>query len=233
MKELLHLRRCDSTQTVARRFGSDGWSLVWSDRQTEGRGRGSRRWISEAGGLYFTLRYPSDTFDVPAPLQTIGAALLWVRVLNRSLDGELDPGIKWPNDLLLRGRKLGGLLGESHGDALLLGIGINVNNTFQDQEGLRHPPISLREATGETHSRRALLFNWVSAWLRAAEMHDHADLFASDEIEERLRTLGKYVRTERSRGRATGLAPDGGLVLETNRGTRTVHAGDVVEVPYG
>lgn len=210
-----------------------GWSLVWSDRQTEGRGRGNRRWISESGGLYFTLRYPSDAFGASAPLQTIGAALLWVRVLQHHLDDDPDLGIKWPNDIVYRGRKLGGLLGETAGEAVLLGIGVNVNNALRDREGLRHPPISLREATGEPHSRRRLLFNWMRGWLRAADASGDEDLFDPTAIEKQLTTLGKQVRTERSRGRATGLAPDGGLVLDTTRGTRTVHAGDVLEVPYG
>lgn len=234
MSQLLHLRECDSTQRVARDLDTDGdWGLVWSDRQTEGRGRENRRWVSESGGLYYTLRYPSRDFEASAHLQTIGAALLWVRVIRRCLDGRPDVGIKWPNDLVLGGRKLGGLLGETSGDVVHLGIGINVNNTFSHPEEMRHPPVSLREVRGEPYSRRRLLFTWLRGWIAAAGASDHSGLFDPEAIEERMRTLGKRVRTDGSEGEAVGLAPDGGLVLDTGRETRTVHAGDVVEVPYG
>ncbi len=159
--------RIDSTNDRARELVRAGLplpALVVADRQSAGRGRRGRRWESDTPlGLWLTVAVataPSSTAHI-LPLR-IGLAV--ARALE-SLVPDLRLAIKWPNDLTASGGKLGGVLCERVGDALLAGIGLNLAHSRADlPPGLETPATSVLLETGQRLSRgRALPPVWTAA----------------------------------------------------------------------
>ena len=165
------LLRCGtvaSTMGVARSLApSDVPQTVLATAQTAGRGRFERTWVSPpAGGLYLTARIPWSRPVAQAPLVSIGAALALAR-LSEEIGGR-DIVLKWPNDLLLGGRKAAGILAEmTPGDpfpALLVGIGINVSIPADTLATVGQPAISLAEASGRPLDPESVLTTFLDHW---------------------------------------------------------------------
>lgn len=163
------LTSTESTNSVAMemaRQGAPAGTVVVADTQTRGRGRLDRPWVSPPGtGLYFSmiLRPSLPTADLPKI--TLAAGVAVCRALE--MECSIAPRIKWPNDLLLDGRKLGGILTESEpqtGQAaegvyhVILGIGLNVTTPADFFTGdLAGRAISLLSFTGRVFAREVLL----------------------------------------------------------------------------
>jgi BirA family biotin operon repressor/biotin-[acetyl-CoA-carboxylase] ligase len=136
--------------------------------------------------------------------------------------------VKWPNDVVVGGRKLAGLLADVSGGDMLLGVGLNVNNSpGRQSDQLDRPATGLAEEFGEPVSRRHLLFNW---WDRFRPVARGESPPPPSKIESHLSTLGHRVRTEQGEGEAVGLRDDGGLVLASNGKEWVAHSSDTVEV---
>ena len=151
--------RIGSTSDRARELVEEGRPLpavVLADRQLAGRGRQGRRWASDtARGLWFTVARPgSGDAAATLPLR-VGLAVA------RALDAavlRIGTEVKWPNDLMLAGRKVGGILCEQARGALLVGIGINLNQPPDElPDGLVPPATSLLLHTGRSASRARVL----------------------------------------------------------------------------
>lgn len=158
----LHYDVTDSTNTRAAQIAllNPGKTVLVSARtQTAGRGRSGRGWQSPPGGAWFSVAHATSA--PPAKLQAAPlVAGLAVRRILAAVPGvrEHELRLKWPNDVLLRDRKLAGILcertlapngsGGGGGGAIVVGVGINANVDTASLAGeLRHPPISLLEAT--------------------------------------------------------------------------------------
>ncbi len=136
--ELLTFSCVASTQTTARSLLEEGHGLpfvVAADRQTEGRGRRGKTFLSPVGGLWMTM-----AMEVPSPLHHFGqVAIVAAASLAQVISHEtgLRAEIKWPNDVLMHRRKVSGILAElltaGQRSVLLLGIGVNVNNTLPSE----------------------------------------------------------------------------------------------------
>ncbi|MBI4558045.1 MAG: biotin--[acetyl-CoA-carboxylase] ligase [Candidatus Hydrogenedentes bacterium] len=139
----------ESTNDLALQLGSDG-AVVVAERQTAGRGRHGRVWHSPRGmGLWFSVALEGHLRGLPF------AAALAVR---DALQPRCPVVIKWPNDLLIHGRKVCGILVEHRGERNALGIGLNVHQRLEDfPEELRAKATSLELATGSRFDRAALL----------------------------------------------------------------------------
>ena len=235
----------------ARAGGREGIVAV-ADHQTAGRGRLGRSWEAPAGAnllLSVLLRPAIESGERHLTTTTVALAAL-------DAIGVVDPGaarkvsIKWPNDLVeWSGRKLAGVLAESDLSSasaatgppppVVVGIGINVNWPATDAElppELVGTAVSLCQIVGAPVDREALL----SALLTSLEPRV-ADLDTSEgrvrlaeELVSRCTTIGTRVRVDLPdgsfEGTATGINPDGHLVVATGGATRTVVAGDVVHV---
>lgn len=138
--KIFHFQELESTMDKAKFLAKNNvshLSVVIAENQTTGRGRLNRKWFSSKGGLWFTLILKPNT---PPPLSYIynfAASLSLSKSLKRLFD--VNVSVKWPNDLLLNGKKLVGLLSEmeTRGDMvefINIGIGINVNNQPQKYE---------------------------------------------------------------------------------------------------
>ena len=133
-KRIFHFFKTDSTNRVALELGHAGESegaVVLAEEQTAGRGRAGHKWHSErAAGIYVTLLLRPRLAPVQAPLLTMMAGLSAHSAVQAVTGLQVD--LKWPNDLLIRGKKIGGILTEMHAEPnqvrfVIVGIGLNVN----------------------------------------------------------------------------------------------------------
>ena len=231
----------DSTNLEAYRMAREGGEegeVVVADRQLRGKGRLNRPWLSPPGvNLYVSIILRPPIAVRNAPLITLMAAIATAKAA-KGISG-LQPRIKWPNDLLINGKKVAGLLNELKSkagevDFVILGIGINVNMTLEMiPEEMRPTVTSLREELGYDISR----VEFLSALLREVEGEYQA--FLTGETERILRQweeLSQMVGTvvemksfhEVIRGRVKGIDSDGSLLLSAPDGSeKRVIAGDI------
>jgi BirA family biotin operon repressor/biotin-[acetyl-CoA-carboxylase] ligase len=235
------LDEVDSTNTYVRgraRHGAAAGLVAVADHQTAGRGRLDRRWESPPGANLLAsvlLRPGCEGGDVHL---CAGAVALAGADACRAVAG-VEPVLKWPNDLLLDGAKLAGVLAEaefagSSLTAVVVGIGINVAWPGPEEAG----GTCLDDVVGTPQpvDRRALLHHLLEALEpRCALLEEAAGRRAlADEVRVRCATLGQQVRVslaaEELSGRATAVDDAGRLVVDTPSGRRTVSAGDVVHL---
>jgi len=240
-RDIRVFRQTTSTNDVVEKLARDGVKegvVVFAESQTKGRGRLGRKWNSpERKGLWFSvLLRPHFRPQETTQLTVAAATALWRAI--RSETG-LHAEIKWPNDLLLRGRKVAGILTELTAELdrvkyVILGVGVDVNLSTSDfPSELRKLATSLKIESGETVSRSSL----AVAVLRELD-RDYARVCAghfaevAGEWAERCATLGRRVAIQtgdrRVRGRAEALGEDGALLLRTEHGhLEHVFGGDV------
>lgn len=219
------------------RAGAPEGLLVVAERQTAGRGRLERTWASPAGGLWFSLLLRPTLPLSQVGLVGIAFALAAAETI-RELAG-LKVGVKWPNDLIYRGRKLGGLLLETrlqagNLDCAVFGVGINVNTPLEAfPAALQKSATSLLAATGKTFSIPDLLSRFLEkaeAGYNKLQAGDYDWLFEQwpefDLCQGREVTIlqGDNSLT----GRAAGIDSAGALQVETAAGLITVNSGEVV-----
>jgi BirA family biotin operon repressor/biotin-[acetyl-CoA-carboxylase] ligase len=157
-RDIVWLESTASTMTVAARLAAAGCApgtVVVAEEQTAGQGRHGRRWHSEKGaGLYVSIvlgkGLPPDSLQ--SLTLALGLAAREAILLTTGVSCEL----KWPNDLLVGGRKCAGILVQRTAAAAIAGIGVNVNQTAFPPE-LEGSATSLRMVAGEVHSREGLL----------------------------------------------------------------------------
>jgi BirA family transcriptional regulator, biotin operon repressor / biotin---[acetyl-CoA-carboxylase] ligase len=215
-----------STMDIARdmaRKGHPHFSLVIAGRQTSGRGRLRRAWYSSDGGLYFTL-----ILRPSMPLQwcfrvNFAASLALCRTI-RSLTG-LNAAVKWPNDILVDGKKLSGMLSEMEAEAemvsfVTVGIGINVNN---DPTADEPNACSLQQLLGKPVSRKEILVRFLDGFQTYIGAADDNLEKIIPEWKELNCTLGRRVSVITPQETSTGLALDidssGALILELPDGS--------------
>jgi BirA family biotin operon repressor/biotin-[acetyl-CoA-carboxylase] ligase len=140
---VIHLEQTDSTNDDAKRMAAQGaaeGTIVWADRQAAGRGRRGRRWESPAGNLYCSLVLRPDVPLARAGQVGFAAALAIAETVQECLPPDVSVRCKWPNDVLIHGRKTAGLLletetrADSTVDWLVLGVGINVSSYPENVE---------------------------------------------------------------------------------------------------
>lgn len=241
-RRVYHFFQTDSTNRVALELGHAGepeGAVVIAEEQTAGRGRAGRSWHSERGaGLYVTVLLRPPLSPAQAPLLTLLAGLS-ARAAIEAQTG-LSPDLRWPNDLLLNGRKMGGILTEMHAEPglvrfVIVGIGLNVNQVKFPGE-LSGTATSLRIETGRQGSRLELLVRLLRQFesdynrflqLGAAAVIDPFSAVSSFASGKRVRiSNGKESYT----GTTAGLTPDGLLQVKREDGQiATVVSGDVSE----
>ena len=220
----------DSTNDAAKTWllqGAPELSAVIADEQTRGRGRHGRAWHSPPGvalAVSIVLRPPAG---LQPRVNMIGALSVYDLAQGAGCG---DIGIKWPNDVQLRGRKVSGILVESiwQGEELtgvVLGIGVNVRTIFKGTE-LENLAISLEEAAERPLDRLdlvAALLGRVAHWYSRIETDE---VFAS--WRRRLNTLNKRVTIDSLSGLALNVTADGELLIQDdNKRVRRVGAGEL------
>jgi BirA family transcriptional regulator, biotin operon repressor / biotin---[acetyl-CoA-carboxylase] ligase len=224
----------DEAKRLARGGAPEG-TLVWAGEQTAGRGRRGRHWASPPGNLYLSLVLRPGG----APSRAAQLGFVAALGLGDALDGlaALGPRLryKWPNDLLLDGRKLAGILLESETaasgavDFVVIGTGVNL---LSHPETSEYPATCLAEWGSATVSPAALLQAFVrefDPWLARWREEGFAPL--REAWLARASGIGEDIRVRLERmtltGRFVDLDEDGALLLDGAEGPRRIAAGDV------
>jgi BirA family biotin operon repressor/biotin-[acetyl-CoA-carboxylase] ligase len=237
-KKIFYFDSISSTMDIATQFAMNGLpegTLILTEAQTKGRGRLGRQWLSpKYKGIYLSLILKPRILPNQAPTLTLLAAVSICEAV-KEISG-LDAQIKWPNDIILHNKKLGGILTELNAEMdetrfIIVGIGLNVNN---DTKTIPEGATSLREQKKENINRIELL----QEILRRIELNYL--LFqrkGSPPIINKWReysiTLGKRVRIishkEHIDGTAVDIDMDGGLLIRKDSGVvEKIMSGDVL-----
>lgn len=245
-RSFFHFYSVDSTNAFALRMLAHGrhvpdGALILAETQTAGRGRLGRAWHSEPeNGLYFSLVLRPQMPPSLAPLFTLGCAVALHQAVERNT--RLDVDIKWPNDLLVGGKKVAGILAEIQAEtdrihALVVGVGLNVNHESLPEE-LAERATSLRLASGRAQlrlSRLDILVDFLEQFEALIERFRVSGPGAVVSEWNRHSSFGTGRRVEISdgfrtvRGLTRGLNPVGALRVETSPGTiEEIYSGDLI-----
>lgn len=238
-KTIIYEPVMDSTNIQAKRLGeNDGVSgtVVVTEKQTAGRGRRGKSWVSPEGNCYFSMLLRPDVRMDRAPVITLIAAMAMAKAIRETV--KLDTQIKWPNDVIADGKKLCGILTESSTDLeyihyVVVGIGVNCNQVEFPEE-LRNMAASICQLTGQKVNRARLLAVFFDCF------EEYYDIFLqtedlsrlSDEYNGLLINRGKEVKLVEKNGEriltAIGVDDMGGLIVENSDGNReTIISGEV------
>ncbi|MCG7343051.1 biotin--[acetyl-CoA-carboxylase] ligase [Sporosarcina sp. ACRSL] len=237
-----YYKSCDSTQNLAHDFAQAGaldGTLIISEEQTAGKGRLSRPWNSTAHkGIWMSLIIRPSLMPQQAPQMTLVAAVAIVRAIE-NVSG-IEATIKWPNDIMINGKKMTGILTELQSEpdrvkAIILGIGMNVNHEEEDfPKELRDIATSLKIACGKKIDRAKLIaeiLGFLELYTKMYEKHGFGPIKLL--WESYSNTAGKQIRAvmlnETIEGTALGISEDGLLELKLDDGTvRGIYSADIV-----
>lgn len=229
IERFIYMGEVDSTNRLAKKVSN---AAVFAETQTSGRGRLGRAWSSEKGGIYtsFSLNVTLPVSEIPKITLLFGLAVC------KALES-YGAKIKWPNDVLINGKKVSGILSEFTGEDLsarvVVGVGINVKNRVPEE--LKNRAISLAEVDegvsitgiyGRVCKEISILLN------------SFPDRWTNILNEWRLKsdTLGRSVRinlhSELIEGVAVDVDEDGGLVVKTREGLRKIISGECFYTNY-
>lgn len=230
-----------STNDVVEKLSRDSVKegvVVFAESQTKGRGRLGRRWMSSSRkGLWFSILLRPSMRPAEATQITIAAATALFRAI-RAQTG-IKPEIKWPNDILIKGRKVVGILTELTAEVdrvkhLILGVGINVNHIASDfSEDLRSTASSLRMETGQKQNRAEVAIRILREFDRDYALICDGEFEAvAAEWEENCTTIGRQISVQTGgrviEGTAESLDREGALILRTQYGqVERIVGGDV------
>ncbi len=234
---LLSYDSLDSTNEEAKRLAAAGGqhgAVIWANEQTNGKGRDGRQWQSMAGNLHFSLLLRPHLSVESLPELSFVTSLALFRTVKTLVENDTEIAIKWPNDLLLAGAKLAGILLETCHDGkgdpwVIIGVGLNVE---RHPEIAGYPTTSLKAAGLEIISAKIVLSRflnmfeclydeWVEhgfknirqQWLtHSAYLHDNISLQYGD---------------EKITGEFTSIDEHGNLMLRVDGAIKTFAAGDV------
>ncbi|MDI6604308.1 MAG: biotin--[acetyl-CoA-carboxylase] ligase [Thermoanaerobacteraceae bacterium] len=237
-KNYIHLESISSTNDYAKEIASkaENGTILVSEEQTSGRGRLGRKWVSEKGqGLWMSIILKPELTPQSSVKLTQVAAVSVVNAIIETI--ELNASIKWPNDIIINGKKICGILTEMNAELdrvnyVIVGIGLNVNmNKFPDD--LKNKATSLFIETGKKIDRKKLTASIIN------NFEKYYNIFLKEGFEP-IRTLclkhsvtiGSEVRVISGKnefnGKAIDIDNDGNLIIEIGDGSRkAVISGDV------
>jgi BirA family transcriptional regulator, biotin operon repressor / biotin---[acetyl-CoA-carboxylase] ligase len=237
---ILELPTIDSTSEEAKRLAGAGapeGTLIWALRQTAGHGRFGRSWISPLGNLYFSLLLRPDLPPRQTMQLTFVAALAMADSISAIVPAGAAVTCKWPNDVLISGKKVSGILLESslndagRVDSLVIGIGVNVASHPPPQD-VHYPATSLwaEGATAETARSMLEMFcpaflAWYHEW-RQRGFHPVREAWLA-RAERLHRPIQVRLESDTTAGIFADLDSTGALILRQGRGQRLILAGDV------
>ncbi|MCM1159213.1 MAG: biotin--[acetyl-CoA-carboxylase] ligase [Bacteroidales bacterium] len=226
---ILYEEEMDSTNIQAKRLGESNapnGALIVTERQTAGRGRRGKTWVSPQGNCYFSILLRPEIMMDRASMITLVSALALAKAIKQTTN--LDTMIKWPNDVIANGKKLCGILTESSTDLeyinyAVVGIGINTNQIDFPEE-IRETASSIRLETGERVDRAKLLGVFLNIfeqyYEKFLETEDLSTLSA--EYNRLLVNCGREVKIiEKEQERilkAVGIDDNGRLIVEDGHG---------------
>ncbi|NYT03830.1 MAG: biotin--[acetyl-CoA-carboxylase] ligase [Candidatus Methanofastidiosa archaeon] len=234
-KKILFFEEVDSTNNKAKQIASeenDG-TVVVSEMQTSGRGRRGREWHSPKGGIYVSFILKPNISPERAPQLTLVSSLALVETLN-TMDNKLNAKIKWPNDVLIRGKKLSGILTELSSDMekinyIVVGVGVNLNT---ESNNLPETGTSLKLELKEDVSAKLFLKFFLERYDSVYQKYLNGEISQIIKLwKDNSDTLGKNVKiigiNETYEGFAKDIDENGALILRIDEKEIKVYSGDV------
>ncbi|KYC46734.1 MAG: putative biotin ligase [Candidatus Methanofastidiosum methylothiophilum] len=234
-KKILFFEEVDSTNNKAKQIAleeNDG-TVVVSEMQTSGRGRRGREWHSPKGGVYVSFILKPNIPPEKAPQLTLVSSLALVESLNAMNNG-LNAKIKWPNDVLIRGKKVSGILTELSADMekinyIVVGVGVNLNT---DQNNLPETGTSLKLEMKKDVSVNLFLKSFLEKYDSVYQKYLDGDINQIIKLwKDNSDTLGKNVKiigiNETYEGLAKDIDENGALILQVDNKEIKVYSGDV------
>ncbi len=203
--------------------GGEEGTVVVSNKQTEGMGRSGRRWESSEGGLYLSVVLRPNTGREEVSILPLISSLALSKAISTTY--LIETSVKWPNDVLIGGKKTAGILTQTsmkddEMEYVIIGMGINVNNPIKElPHDIRRKSTSLSEATGKDQDRGELLRNLLTF----LDLHYQGFLQGGgpqllEEWSDRCETIGRAVRIQMIddtiRGSALGIDETGALMVK-------------------
>lgn len=239
MYKFLYKKELSSTNTFCkenRKFLEDK-TVVFCDIQTNGRGRFDRKWLSFenkniCASIFLKISQKEQKI---LPNLTQYLSVIMCRIFEKY---ELNPQIKWPNDILINGKKIAGILAEGNFsdnqiNSIVLGFGINVNSEKEDLKQIDRPTTSLYLETNQTFDKKILLKEIMDEFFRDFDKFiDDSFSFIEKDYKNRFYYLGKEIKLslykEKKKGIAKDITKDGFLVFvsEDNK-KEIISAGEI------
>ncbi|MFA5375297.1 MAG: biotin--[acetyl-CoA-carboxylase] ligase [Dehalococcoidia bacterium] len=229
-RDIAYQRETPSTQEIAKALAAQGvteGTIVVAETQSKGRGRVGRQWSSPEGGVYFSIVLRPDMKPSEALRLPLVAGVAVAQAIKRNT--KLDPRLKWPNDIMLHSKKVGGILTEMNAemdrlDWVIVGIGLNVNTSRKSfPKGVEGLATSLMEAGMKSIPRVKLLQGILAEF---ESLYDELVKSGFESIRAKWKalsnTIGENVVVSMPKENVTGLAvdidSDGALILEKEDG---------------
>lgn len=211
--------------------------IVWADRQTDGRGRGSNKWDSPTGkGLYFSLLLKKNPAEELTPVYSLASALAVKEgIENYAAADGLNPrfiDLKWPNDLLIAGKKIAGILLEgqivNNMCNIIIGIGINVSSKAQDFSPEVSETAGCLQEFYRGEWRRNDLLSCIALTLEKRLRRLNVER-TIDDFRAQSRIIGKkcalFTDTEQVKGTIQNIGDIGELILKVDNRLRSFFSG--------
>ena len=239
-QEIAYFDEIDSTNIKAKELAEQGYpngTLVVADQQVSGRGRRGRSWESPSGtGIFMTLMLKPEINPNNASMLTLVAALAVAKAI-KEVTG-LDAQIKWPNDIVINGKKICGILTEMSAqfdyiNHIVIGIGINVHNEVFSDEIAHMASSLLLESQGKKFRRAEIIEKILEHFEEYYEIYlETEDLTAlTGEYNKILVNMNKSVRVldpkDEFEGKAMGITAKGELIVDTWESRKLVSSGEV------
>lgn len=239
-QEIAYFDEIDSTNIKAKELAEQGYpngTLVVADQQVSGRGRRGRSWESPSGtGIFMTLMLKPEINPNNASMLTLVAALAVAKAI-KDVTG-LDAQIKWPNDIVINGKKICGILTEMSAqfdyiNHIVIGIGINVHNEVFSDEIVHMASSLLLESQGKKFRRAEIIEKVLEYFEEYYEIYlETEDLTAlTGEYNKILVNMNKSVRVldpkDEFEGKAMGITAKGELIVDTWESRKLVSSGEV------
>ena len=239
-QEIAYFDEIDSTNIKAKELAEQGYpngTLVVADQQVSGRGRRGRSWESPSGtGIFMTLMLKPEINPNNASMLTLVAALAVAKAI-KDVTG-LDAQIKWPNDIVINGKKICGILTEMSAqfdyiNHIVIGIGINVHNEVFSDEIAHMASSLLLESQGKKFRRAEIIEKILEYFEEYYEIYlETEDLTAlTGEYNKILVNMNKPVRVldpkDEFEGKAMGITAKGELIVDTWESRKLVSSGEV------
>ena len=245
-KQAYYFDSIDSTQNQALKMADDpanNGTVIIAAKQTGGKGRSGRKWISPKGGIWLSIIL-QPKFDISiTTLFPIASALALSNALEKTL--KISPELKWPNDLTIKGKKIAGMLVDvslesNRIENMVLGVGINFDvDTKQIEKVLKDSPNFYGVASLSEQKKKTKPIQLVQTFL--VELEKIYDLLNTKQTKKiisewtkRSSTIGKNVvldtRDGKIKGKALKIDEDGALVVSDNGKINRIIAGDIIHL---
>ena len=231
-KELFVFKEVSSTNTLARFLSMNGiadGSVVISEKQTNARGRSGKSWESPLGGVWLSIVLNPHVDYAKLPLITLATGVAVAKTLEKV--GVENPEIKWPNDIMINGKKVCGILTEAITklntiENVIIGVGIDANLDVEDfPEELQAGTTTLQKELGRKGSENLLIKTFLEEFEEISELFDHEGYEEIlKEWRKRSYSIGKIVEVREPFNKnydayVLGVSREGALIVEKIDGT--------------